>query len=112
PQRNPRVQSAAADLRFTGSWYEADVAVDAFGSSELDAQLQASVSGALFRVRRMGHSLRVGAADAVPLSLELDLCVQPDYLLAHGPTEVARLDNDPAAPENGILAFRHVRGGR
>jgi hypothetical protein len=29
-----------------------------------------------------------------------------------GPTEVARLDNDPAAPENGLLELRDVRGGR
>ena len=114
----------------------------------------------------------------VPLRLELDLCIKPDYLRAHvlaavreavlrlfqpdnttfgeavyisrivaavmavdgvlevdvkrlerladvakgvapesgilklKPFEIARLDNDPAIPENGILAFGNVRGGR
>ena len=32
--------------------------------------------------------------------------------LAIGPGEIARLDNDPAAPENGLLEIRRVRGGR
>ena len=190
PQRNPRVQSAAANLRWTGSWYEADVAVDAFGSAELDPALQQTISGSLYPARRMGHDLRVSGADIVALRLILDLCIDPEYLRAHvvaavadalssralpdgrlgffhpdnltfgqsvyvsrivaavmkvdgvlevhvvqlqrldedvlkhsnpdlakgflklGPTEVARLDNDPANPENGILTFRHVRGGR
>ncbi len=181
PRRDPRVQSAAGDLRWTGSWYEADVALDPFGTAELDPALQSSVSGSLHRVRRMGHALRVGAAAAVPLRVELDLCIKPEYLRAHvaaavretlgdffkpdnltfgeavyvsrivaavmavdgvaevevvrlerldddkrpnanpdlpkgllklGPNEIARLDNDPAAPENGILELRRVRGGR
>ncbi|HKS24972.1 MAG TPA: putative baseplate assembly protein, partial [Thermoanaerobaculia bacterium] len=190
PRRDPRVQSAAGDLRWTGSWYEAGVAVDPFGTSELDPALQSSVSGSLHRVRRMGHALRIGAAAAVPLRVELDLCVKPEYLRAHvvdavrkalgsavlrdgsrgffhpdnltfgeavyvsrivaatmavdgvaevevvrlerldddkrpnanpdlakgllklGPNEIARVDNDPAAPENGILELRRVRGGR
>jgi predicted phage baseplate assembly protein len=188
PQRNPHVQSAAANLRWNGSWYEADVAVDAFGTPELKPALEKSISGNLHSIRRMGHDLRVTAADFVPLRLELDLCVKSDYLRAHvvsavrdalsnrvlpegrlgffhpdnltfgqavfvsrivgavmavdgvaevevvrldrlawelnhnpdldkgllklGPTEVARLDNDPASPENGLLSFHSVRGGR
>ncbi|HVG25212.1 MAG TPA: putative baseplate assembly protein, partial [Thermoanaerobaculia bacterium] len=179
PKRNPRVQSAAASLSWSGSWYEADVAVDAAGSPLLPDDLQQSVTRSLHRYRRMGHDLRVEGADVVPLRLTLDLCVKPGYLRAHvtaavraamrdffqpdnltfggavyvsriveavmrvdgvaevhvvrlqrlahgavanedfvegflelGPTEVARLDNDPAAPENGLLELRHVRGGR
>jgi len=188
PKRDPRVQSASGALRWAGSWYEVDVAVDAFGTSDLDPSLQASVEQGLRRYRRMGHDLRVGAAGIVPIRLELDLCVKPEYLRAHvvaairdalssrslrggrrgffhpdnltfgnavyasriiaaimavdgvaevqivrlerlaharhprprhpiellplGPNEIARLDNDPAMPENGILAFRRVRGGQ
>jgi hypothetical protein len=188
PARNPRVQSAAGRLRWNGSWYAADVAIDPLGITELDVALRDSISASLFRVRRMGHDLRVGAARYVPLLVELDLCVKPDYLrahvvaavrealgnralpdgrrgffhpdnltfgglvaasqivaavmavdgvaevhvvrlerLAHGrvvnpdrdkgilklaPGEVARLDNDPASPENGLLRIRRVRGGR
>jgi hypothetical protein len=36
----------------------------------------------------------------------------PNGLLPLGRDEIARADNDPAAPENGILEIRRVRGGR
>jgi hypothetical protein len=188
PERNPRVQAAAGNLYWNRSWYEADVAVDEFGTSDLDADLQTSVAGLLHRYRRMGHDLRVGRADSVPLRIELELLVQPRHLRAHvvaavrdalsnrilpdgslgffhpdnlsfgaavyvsrivaavmavdgvakvcvarlerladesrgnpdfadgllklGPNEIARLDNDPAVPENGLLVFAAVGGGR
>lgn len=188
PQRNPRVQAAAGNLYWNRSWYEADVAVDEFGTSELDADLETAVTGMLHRYRRMGHDLRVGRADSVPLRLEIELLVQPHHLRAHvvsavrdalsnraltngslgffhpdnlsfgeavyvsrivaaimdvdgvakvcvarldrladkpgtnpdfangllalRPNEIARLDNDPASPENGLLVFTAVGGGR
>lgn len=34
-----------------------------------------------------------------------------DGALILGPTEIARLDNDPSAPEHGVLRF-NPRGGR
>jgi hypothetical protein len=178
PVRNPRVQGAAGSLVWSGSWYEADVAIDPFGSSTLPVPLRDSITGSLGRYRRMGHDLRVEGAQAVPLRLEIELCIKPDYLRAHvlaavkdalggffqpdnltfgeavyisrivaavmavdgvaevnvtrleriaqktpgkppdsgilklRPSEIARLDNDPAMPENGILTFVNVRGGR
>ncbi len=178
PVRNPRVQSGAGSLVWSGSWYEADVAVDPFGSAHLDHPLRDTITDSLERYRRMGHDLRVRGAHYVPLRLELALCIKPDYLRAHvlaavksalktffqpdnltfgeavyisrivaavmavdgvaeveikrleriaqktpgtppdtgilklRPDEIARLDNDPATPENGILSFVNVRGGR
>jgi hypothetical protein len=189
PERNPRVQGAAGALVWSGSWYEAGVAIDPLGASELEPALRDSISASLERYRRMGHDLRVEPARYVPLRLDLTLCVKPHYLRAHvlaavrnalsnrvfpdgrrglfhpdnllfgesvyisrivaavmavdgvaevevtrleriaepplqppkppatgvlvlRPNEIARLDNDPANPENGILSFSDVRGGR
>jgi hypothetical protein len=178
PVRNPRVQGAASSLVWTGSWYEADVAIDPLGSERLSHSLREEIQRSLERDRRMGHDLRVEGAHYVPLRLELALCIKPDYLRAHVlaaakkalsdffqpdnltfgeavfisriiaavmavdgvaevkvkrlerlatktpapppdngilpllPNEIARLDNDPAIPENGILGFTDVRGGR
>lgn len=187
-ERDTRLQSTSAALQWTGSWYEAGVALDPIGTSDLDTKLQTSVEHRLQRYRRMGHDLRVGSARIVPVRLVLDLCVKRNYLRAHvtqavldvlssrvlpdgqlgffhpdrltfgeavyvsriiaavmkvdgvtdarvvglerlahdrqknpdfnqgllvlGANEIARLDNDPAAPENGILTLRRVRGGR
>jgi hypothetical protein len=178
PLRNPRVQNAAGSLIWSGSWYEADVSIDPSGTTALAAPLRDAITVSLGRYRRMGHDLRVAGAQSVPLRLELELCVKPDYLRAHvlaavrqavmrffepdnvtfgeavyisrivavvmavdgvaevkvtrleplaevpkgappdsgalklRPDQIARLDNDPVMPENGLLSFANVRGGR
>ncbi|MFI6449611.1 putative baseplate assembly protein [Kitasatospora sp. NPDC050543] len=106
-----RLQSAAADLVWTGSWYEADVALDpraaglpsadcgcspAYGSSAPgsppgtaptgscrdSACTGAAITAALEQARRLGHDLRVSLATPVPVELELALCVQPFHVRA------------------------------
>jgi hypothetical protein len=83
PERNPDVQSAAASLLWSGSWYEASVAVDPFGGPALRPDLRDAIGGSLHRVRRLGHDLHLGEAAYVPLLLELEICVDPRYLRAH-----------------------------
>jgi hypothetical protein len=184
-ERGPGVQKAAATLRWSGSWYEADVGLDMFGrGTPTPVQVDAATL-ALEPFRRIGHDLRVHAARQVPLLLELRVCVEPHSLrgpieaalralfgpgvrpdgtrglfhpdnltfgqpvalsrllaaaqsvagvtgvqalrlerlfegpngeleaglLPLGPLEIARLDNDPNAPENGLLHL-DLRGGR
>jgi hypothetical protein len=179
------VQRCAGRLRWTGSWYEAHVAVDARGSAVAGQALLQRVEGRLFRHRRVLHDLAVAAARQVPL--EIELCVhvhahhprgqvkralleafsnrtledgrlgffhadrlsfgedvfssrivalarsvpgvehvritrlgrlhEPDAgeiqsgVLRLGPGEIARLDNDPSLPENGVLRLL-LEGGR
>lgn len=187
------VQLANARLRWTGSWYEMQVAVDAEGQvsekqSEAPEKLLDKVAYRLRRYRRIAHDVRVSAAETVPLELELLICIDPHYqaghvkralldrfsnrVLADGtkgffhpdhlsfgegvfvscivaeakavtgvenvvvtklqrfgdtdadservleygvlelhPFEIARLDNDPSFPENGVLTLE-LRGGR
>jgi predicted phage baseplate assembly protein len=69
------VQRAAADLRWTGSWYEMHVAVDALGQPEAGADLVAAVDRSLQRYRRILHDLRVEAAVEVPLDVAMTICV-------------------------------------
>ena len=83
PERNPEVQSAAANLLWNGSWYEANVAVDPFGGGAMRPPLRDTVTGALHRVRRMGHDLRLDDARYVPLLLDVEICIDPRYLRAH-----------------------------
>jgi predicted phage baseplate assembly protein len=80
---NERVQRAAANLRWTGSWHEARVAVDPFGAEQLSDELGASTEGSLYRYRRIGHDLAVVGARYVPLDIGLNICVAPHYLRGH-----------------------------
>jgi hypothetical protein len=105
-ERDTRVQRAAATLRWTGSWYEALVAVDARGAARATPAILADVQRALEPFRRVGHDLRVVAARAVPLVVEMQVCVRPDYVRGH---VVAALRDalGPRALPNGRRGFFH-----
>lgn len=77
------VQRAAATLRWNGSWYEAQVAVDQLGVQEAEEPLRAAITQRLYRYRRIGHDLEVQSARLVPLKIELTVCIQPHYLRGH-----------------------------
>ncbi|MEU1598340.1 putative baseplate assembly protein [Streptomyces sp. NPDC005708] len=81
--RTPGVRRAAADLRWTGSWYEAQVAIEAFGTEVAPDWLLDSVRESLFRYRRIGHDLAEFSATLVPLDVALHVQVDPDYVAAH-----------------------------
>jgi hypothetical protein len=184
-ERNPKVQRAAALLVWTGTRYEARVAIDPLGTEAVDPALLKEIHGYLHRYRRIGHDLAVVPPQYVPLNIALSVNVLPNYVRGHvksalldafssrvlpgggrgffypdnfsfgdsvylsrlvataqtvvgvesvtvtklerpfagpnqeiangvlpiGPLEVARLDNDPARPENGRFRLT-LRGGR
>lgn len=77
--RDPRLQRAAAQLVWTGSWYEADVAVDPLGAETASAELLDEVEAALEPYRRIGHDLHVRSAKYVPLDIRIDVCLTPGH---------------------------------
>jgi hypothetical protein len=105
-ERNPRLQQANAALRWTGSWYEALVAVDPLGTETPDDTLLRHIAGYLHPFRRMGHDLAVEAAQYVSLEIAMTVCVLPQYLRGH--VEAALLDvfSNRVLP-NGQLGFFH-----
>lgn len=78
-----KIQRAAAVLRWTGSWYEVMVVVDPRGQVEAAQELLDAIEVHLHRYRRIGHDLVVKPARYVPLDIELNVCVLPDYLRGH-----------------------------
>ncbi len=104
--RNPKVQRAAAELRWNGSWYEVGVAIDALGRAVADAALLAEVHADLCLYRRMGHDLRVLPAVLVPLDIAMVVCVSPEHLRAHILSELrARFSGGCLA--DGMLGYFH-----
>jgi predicted phage baseplate assembly protein len=74
----PGVQGAATDLAWTGSWYEADVAVDPLGRAEPTTSLLDIVRTRLQQVRRIGHDLRVDPPRLVPVDVTVRVCLEPN----------------------------------
>jgi predicted phage baseplate assembly protein len=101
-----RLQGAKADLRWTGSWYTALVALDPAGSETADQELIDEVTLYLQPFRRMGYDLLVSPADYVPLRVGITVCVLPNYL--RGDVEKAVLDalSNRVLPD-GTLGFFH-----
>jgi len=100
------VQGAACTLEWTGSWYEANVVVDPFGSETLAAPLASTIKRSLYRYRRIGHDLAVEPAVYVPMSIALDVCVLPDFIVAHVQAEL--IDRfGSGLRRNGTPAFFH-----
>jgi hypothetical protein len=96
-----KVQRAAASLHWSGSWYEAQVALDPLGSAEADPSLLQDVEARLYPYTRIGHDLHVGSARLVPLEVKLDVCVRPEYLRGH--VKAALLE---------VFSSRRMRDGR
>ncbi|MEA2165501.1 MAG: hypothetical protein QOK37_3628 [Thermoanaerobaculia bacterium] len=94
-------RAAAPPLRWNGSWYEAQVAIDPRDREELQDELRDEVDGYLHRYRRIGHDVRITPARYVALDVALRICVLPHYLRAH--LEAELLD---------LFSNRDLSGGR
>jgi hypothetical protein len=86
----PGVQKAVARFRWTGSWVEVSVAIDALDTEDISAGLLEGVFARLEPYRRIGHELRVVPATYVGVVLGLTVDVLPHYL--RGQVESALLD--------------------
>lgn len=105
---NPALQGAQAALVWTGSWYEADVALDPWRRGA-EAELMADVQATLHRVRRIGHDLRVQAAVYVPIALTLEVCAGPGHERGH--VKAALLKRLVGAPD-GFFNSRQLSFGQ
>lgn len=78
-----QVQRAAATMCWNGIGPQVLVAVDPLGQAEPNPALLCEIEHHLWRYRRMGHDVRVEAAQAVPLYIALFICVRDGYLRGH-----------------------------
>jgi hypothetical protein len=100
------LQRTAAELRWTGSWYEARVAVDSTGSFESSVALLGCIASQLERYRRIGHDIAVVAAAEVGLDVAIQICVGDGYRRSDVERAVlARLGNRILA--DGSLGMFH-----
>jgi len=101
-----RLQRAKAALRWSGSWYTAQVALDPEDSEDPGAELISEITDYLMPFRRMGHDLLVGPARYVPLSVAVTVCVLPNYLRGHVEGAVLDVLSNRRLPD-GRLGFFH-----
>ena len=78
-EANPKVQRAAATLRWNGSRYLVRVAVDPLGTESVSAALLEEIGDDLYRYQRIGHDVEVVPATYVPLDIAMTVHVLPRF---------------------------------
>ena len=107
--RDPRIEGAYAELRWTGSWYEADVAIDQLAAAETDETLTADIELRLERARRIGHDLRIVPAEKVPIVVGLAVCVKPRYSRSDVELAIRDLLSNGTQRSGELGIFHHDR---
>ncbi|WP_433727417.1 putative baseplate assembly protein [Actinoplanes sp. CA-051413] len=101
----PGIQRAAADLRWVGSWYEVQVAVDPVDADTAPDWLLAAVREALHPVQRIGHDVSVRSAVLVPLDLALRVRVEPDFVAGHVARSLTGVFGEGRLPDGRLGLF-------
>lgn len=78
-ERKAGIQDAEATFRWTGSWHTVFTTVDREGGLEVDDAFKTSMRNHLERYRMAGYDLNVDGPRFVPLQIEMQVCVKPDY---------------------------------
>lgn len=98
-ERHRGVQRAAASLRWTGSWHTVFVTVDRSGGSRVDARFEADLRRHLERYRMAGHDVEIDDPRFVPLEIEMQVCVHPDYFRGDVTEALLRLFSNRLLPD-------------
>ncbi len=100
------VQRAAAVMRATGVRTAVEVAIDSIGREDPPAALLDCIAAHLEAFRRIGHDVRVIAAELVSIDLALTVCVADGYLRGHVEAAVLTALGAGRAAD-GSLGFFH-----
>jgi hypothetical protein len=82
-EQNTQVDQAVANLRWTGSWYTVFLAVEPQGAGNLTSTLQRAVKKNVERYHLAGQDLEIDNPQYVPLQVELQVCVDPNYFQSY-----------------------------
>lgn len=105
-QRRADVQRAAAQYRWTGSWYTAFVTVDRIGGQPVDAGFEGELRAYLNQYRLAGYDLEINGPIPVSLDLVLFICVKPDHFRSDVKRALLRVFSNRTLPD-GRRGFFH-----
>jgi len=105
-ERHPRVQRAAATVRWTGSWRTVFLSVDRLGGLDVDAEFEEEVRRYLEQFRMAGHDIELDNPRFVFLEVEMQVCVEPEYFRSDVKTVLLDLFSNRTFP-NGRRGVFH-----
>lgn len=78
-EQNPQIEDAAANLRWTGSWYTVFITAEPQGNANLSKALRRSLTHSVNTYRLAGQDILIEPPQYVSLNLAFTICVDPDY---------------------------------
>ena len=78
-ERHPEVSRAVATFRWTGSWHTVFVTIDPKDRTEVSKELKQKVRDWVTRFTQAGYDLKIDPPTFVPLEIEAEVCVSPEY---------------------------------
>jgi hypothetical protein len=76
------LQRALGTFRWTGSWQTVFISVDPKGGAQLQDSAKQNLLQCMEYYRMAGHDVEVDGAIYVPLEIEMNVCVKPEYFPA------------------------------
>ena len=102
----PGVSRAVAQYAWTGSWRTVRIVVDPVGTTELDDDLLHATAEHLAAVRLLGEDLEIRPPRLVPLTVDVKLCLHPDFWPSDVRVAIERELSDGWTPD-GRRGFFH-----
>jgi hypothetical protein len=78
-KRHPEVQKAAAQKRWTGSWYTMFVAIDRIGGLDVTLEFERKIIEFLEKYRLAGYDVEISSPIYVPLEICIEVCLKDGY---------------------------------
>ena len=103
--RHVQIQRAAATLRWTGSWHTAFVTADRLGGLDVDAAFEAELRQHLERYRLAGYDLEIDGPRFVPLEIDMQVLVQPNYFRSDVKVALLEVFSNRTLPDRRRGAF-------
>jgi predicted phage baseplate assembly protein len=104
-ETNAQVEDAAAESRWTGSWYTVFIAAKPRNGSNLSASLNKTLTQYVNRYRLAGQDIKIEGPDYVPLEIELTICVDPAYFQAKVRTALLQVLGSGTQPNGQPALF-------
>lgn len=104
--KHPDVAKAVATFRWTGSWPTVFVAIDPVGRTDVPIELEKRVKGWIQGHALAGYDVEIDPPTFVPLHIEIEVCVAPNYFRAHVEEALSTALSNQSLP-HGQRGFFH-----
>ncbi|TCV94665.1 putative phage baseplate assembly protein [Luteibacter rhizovicinus] len=103
-ERDPRIQRAAASLRWTGSWYTVQITPDAIAGADVK-DVKDKLPALIDLFRMAGQDVSVNDPHYIPLEVALHICVKPDYFRSDVRQQLLLTLGNRRLPDGGMGLF-------